>query len=78
MDLSFATIPMFGGKYLRLYRENQLAYMISNPKNPTNHPMYVLQDDLNSFVLHMDGDHTKLAREQPRPTQTNLRKGNVV
>jgi len=76
MDLSYATILVFGGKSMRLYRENQLAYMISDPKNPTNHSLYVVQNDLDSFVLHMDGDHTKLALEQPRLAQTGLGEGN--
>lgn len=47
MDLSYATIPVFGGKSMRLYRENQIAYMISDPNNLTNHPLYVVQNDLD-------------------------------
>ena len=30
MDLTYATIPMFGGETKRLYRENKLAYIIRN------------------------------------------------
>jgi hypothetical protein len=30
MDLSYATIPVFGGGNKRLYRESQLAYIISD------------------------------------------------
>jgi hypothetical protein len=30
MDLSYATIPVFGGGHRRLYREAQLAYIISD------------------------------------------------
>jgi hypothetical protein len=30
MDLSYATVPIFGGEYRRLYREAQLAYIISD------------------------------------------------
>ena len=33
MDLSYATIPVFG-EQRRLYRENHLAYMINNKENP--------------------------------------------
>jgi hypothetical protein len=33
MDLSYAAIPVFGGELKRLYRENQLAYIISDAKN---------------------------------------------
>ena len=38
MDMSYATIPIFGEKR-RLHRENRLAYMISSPKYPENHPI---------------------------------------
>ena len=30
MDLTYATIPLFGGDHRRLYREAQLAYIISD------------------------------------------------
>jgi hypothetical protein len=39
MDLTYATIPVFGGEHRRLYREAQLAYIISDEANPTNHPI---------------------------------------
>lgn len=76
MDFSYATIPMFCGKSMRLYRETQLAYMISDPQNPTNHPLYAVQNDMDSFVLHMDGDHTKPTLEQPKPIEAKLGNGN--
>ena len=37
-DLSYATVPVFGGENRRLYREVQLAYIISDERNPTNYP----------------------------------------
>ena len=42
MDLSYATIPLYGSKTMRLYRENQLTYLISKQDNPTNHHVYVV------------------------------------
>jgi hypothetical protein len=45
MDLSYTTIPVFGGELKRLYRENQLAYIISDGKNSVNHPIFVLDTD---------------------------------
>ena len=39
VDMSYATILIFGEKR-RLYRENGLAYMISSPEHPENHPFY--------------------------------------
>lgn len=76
MDLSYATIPVYGGKTMRLYRENQLAYLFSDQDNPTNHPVYVMQSDLDSFVLHMDEDHTMMALENPKLDQTHIEKGH--
>ena len=76
MDLSYATIPVYGGKTMRLYRENQLEYLINNQDNPTNHHVYAVQSDLDSFVLHMDEDHTVMALENPKPAQTHIEKGN--
>ena len=44
MDMSYATIHVFG-EQRRLYRENRLAYMISSPKYPKNHPIYSVEID---------------------------------
>jgi ribonuclease HI len=51
MDLTYATIPVFGGEHRRLYREAQLAYIVSDEANPTNHPIYALDTDLGSSLL---------------------------
>ena len=51
MDLTYATIPVFGGEHMRLYREAQLAYIISDEANPTNHPIFSLDTDLGSILL---------------------------
>jgi hypothetical protein len=37
MDWTYATIPIFGGENRILYREVQLAYIISGHEDPTNH-----------------------------------------
>jgi ribonuclease HI len=54
MDLSYATIPIFGGVNRRLYRESQLAYVISDEKNPSNHPIYAVDTDMGSCILQFD------------------------
>jgi hypothetical protein len=54
MDLSYATIPVFGGVNRRLYRESQLAYVISDEKNPSNHPIYAVDTDMGSCILQFD------------------------
>jgi hypothetical protein len=52
MDLSYATIPVFGGVNRRLYRESQLAYVISDEQNPSNHPFVIATvQQNNTFVL---------------------------
>jgi ribonuclease HI len=54
MDLSYATIPIFGGVNIRLYRESQLAYVISDEKNPSNHPTYSVDTGMGSCILQID------------------------
>lgn len=56
MDMSYVTIPVFGGEYRRLYREVQLTYLVSDPENTMNHPIYVVEYDLGSCILHVNSD----------------------
>jgi hypothetical protein len=53
MDLSYATIPIFGGEHRRIYKEAQLAYIISDEANPTNHPVFAFDIDLGSSILQL-------------------------
>jgi ribonuclease HI/uncharacterized small protein (DUF1192 family) len=53
MDLTYAMIPVFWGEHRRLYREAQLAYIVSDEENPTNHPIYALDTDLGSSLLQV-------------------------
>ena len=53
MDLSYDTIPVFGGEHRRLYREAQLAYIISDEANPTDHPVFAFDTDLGSSILQL-------------------------
>jgi ribonuclease HI len=54
MDLSYATILVFGGENTRLYKEAQLDYIISDEANPTNHPVFSLDTDLGSSILQIN------------------------
>jgi hypothetical protein len=54
MDLSYSTIPVFGGVNRRLYRESQLAYIISDEQNPANHPIYSVDTGMGSCILQFD------------------------
>jgi hypothetical protein len=53
MDLSYATILVFGGEHRRIYREAQLAYIISDEENPTNHPIFAVDIDLGTSMLQL-------------------------
>jgi hypothetical protein len=53
MDLTYATIPVFGGEHRRLYMEARLAYITSDEENLTNHPIFALDSDLGSSILQL-------------------------
>ena len=70
MDLSYDAIPVFGGENRRLYRELQFAYIVTDDKNPTNHPLYAIDKDLGTCMLQFsDDDNTagllQIENEQP-------------
>jgi hypothetical protein len=44
---------MFRGEHRRLYREDQLAYIISDEEEPTNHLIFALDIDLGSILLQL-------------------------
>ena len=56
MDLSYATITVFGGQFRRLYREVQMAYLVSDSKHPNNHPIYSIDENLGSCMLQLSDD----------------------
>ena len=53
-DLSYATVLVFRGESKRLYKEVQLAYIISDEKNPTNHPIYVVDTNFGACFLQIE------------------------
>jgi ribonuclease HI len=67
MDLSYATIIFWGGEHRRLYREAQLAYIISDEANPSNHPIFAVDTDLGTCMLQIiDAHQTPIEiRRQP-------------
>ena len=76
MDLSYATIPIFGGEQRRLHREVQLAYLVNDNNNPTNHPIYVVEEDLESCMFHLSNGETYgfLQVEKEAPVYHNTKK----
>jgi hypothetical protein len=61
MDLSYATIHVFGGEQWRLYMEVRMDYLVSDHENPTNHPIYVVDDDIGSSIFHMSDQMEKIS-----------------
>jgi hypothetical protein len=66
MDLTYATVPLFGGEHRRLYREVRLAYIFSDHQNPSNHPIYVVEDEMGSSVFHLNDDEPEISVSQRR------------
>ena len=58
MDMTYATIPIFG-QQRRLYRETLMKYMVSSQEKPYNYPLYFVHSDLESFILYNDEDINK-------------------
>lgn len=66
-DLSYSTVPVFEGESRRLYKEAQLAYIISDEKNPSNHPIYTLDTDFGACILQIEESH-KASLQLKKPT----------
>lgn len=82
MDLSYATIPIFGGEnkrlykesqLKRLYKESQLSYIISDEQNPANHPIYSFDTGMGSFIQQIyDSLLDSLLLKQPSVQSTEV------
>ena len=57
MDMTYATITLFGGN-IRLHREKRLAYVVNSRDKPKNHPIYVVDTDLGYSICFNDGPQT--------------------
>jgi hypothetical protein len=53
MDMSYATIPIFG-QDRRLYREVLLKYMVRSKTQPNNHPIYSIDTEVGSSIFYND------------------------
>jgi hypothetical protein len=54
LDMAYATIPIFGGQFMHLYRETRLVYTVSDPHKPHNYPVYVTDQDLGNYILSIE------------------------
>jgi hypothetical protein len=51
MDMTYVTLPVFGGENRSLYRETKFSYLVSDHNNHVNHLIYVVDGDLGCFIL---------------------------
>ena len=74
MDLSYATILVFGGENRGLYRELQYDYIVVDDKNPTNHPIYDVEKYLGYCMLHFSDEDTNgmLRVEKEAPIRCSI------
>jgi len=77
-DLSYATVPVFGGESRRLYREAHLAYIISDEKNPTNHPIYAVDIDFGACILQIEESQKASMQIRKPVNQAEVEQGSQV
>ena len=41
---------------MQLYRENRLAFTVSDPLSPNNYPVYIADQDLGNCILSIDDE----------------------
>lgn len=64
MDMSIATIPVYRGEHLRLYREVRFLRTICRYDQAKNHPIYVVDKDIGCFQLSsQNASNTQLSIE---------------
>jgi hypothetical protein len=51
-----------------LYREVRLDYLVSDHENPSNHPIYVVEDELGSSISHIGDQIVEAAVRKMIPT----------
>lgn len=73
MDMSYVTNTVFE-KQRRLYREQKMAYMVSNAEQPNNHPIYSLDTELGLDILFNEEEEEHFDLQNPSfvPTQAQL------
>jgi ribonuclease HI len=76
LDMTYATIPIFGGQFTRLYKETRLAYTVSDPQNPNNYPVYVADQDLGNCILSLDDDFDECIEEENKKIEKTQKSVN--
>jgi hypothetical protein len=70
MDLNYATILVFGGEHQRLYRKVRLTYLVSDHENPSNNPIYAVEDELGS-IFHIGDEMAETSVRRITPAVGN-------
>lgn len=71
--MSYVTVPIFYGEHRRLYRETQLAYIVSDRDNSTNHLIYVVEQDLDLTIMHTSADEAdSLSITKPSDSKSRI------
>jgi hypothetical protein len=69
MDMTYATVPVFGGENRRLYKEKKISYVVSDHNNTRNHPIYAVDEDIGCCILSLNEEYN----ESPVPTNPLVR-----
>jgi len=77
LDMTYATLPIFGGQFTRLYRETRLTYTVSDPHNPNNYPVSVADQDLGNFILSIDDNFETCTENENEKIKTPEENVNI-
>jgi hypothetical protein len=59
MDMTYATVPIFGGELNRMYRETKFSYVVSDQNNLVKHPIYVVDEYLGCYILYVNEEYNE-------------------
>ena len=77
MDMSYATILVYGGEQHRLYKEVRFVHTVCKTDQPKNHPIYAIDQDFGCFQLSSNQIHESQVKiedviESPISNQTDV------
>jgi ribonuclease HI len=78
LDMTYAANPIFGGQFNRLYRETRLAYTVSDPQNPNNYPVYIIDKDIGNYILSLDDDFHDCIEEENKKLEKIQKNVNTL
>jgi hypothetical protein len=59
MDMTYATVPVFGGELRRFYQEIKFSYVANDQNNPLNHPIYVVDEYMGCCILYVNEEYNE-------------------